>query len=185
MNRVFLEGCPYGWSYRKGACYRVVNKDTPDWETAAQECLKLRAKIAKVTSDEENKFVLDLAKTFAPEMDKVWLSPYRDCDTGTLYNQDYTAITYNHCMEGQPDNHGGNENCGIMYLNGEHEGLWNDVQCHLPDNKIAYVCQKGMLFCFEVAASFFVCLFRSLNRRSMHDSVERVSKATELTTYLK
>lgn len=137
-------GCPYGWMYRSGACYRVIAKDTPKWEDAQKYCGAIGARLVKITSEEENEFVVELAKRFAPNLRKLWVGIERDCDNDELYWEDGTDIEYSNWLEGQPDNFEGKENCGHLYLTGEREGSWNDRPCNSPDESIAYMCQKGM-----------------------------------------
>ena len=64
-------GCPYGWSFRKGGCYRVFGADTPKWSDAREECRKIGADLVKITSEAENTFVVALARKWAPEREKM------------------------------------------------------------------------------------------------------------------
>ena len=84
MRRALPDPCPHGWSYRSGACYRVVNKDTADFKIAQKYCRYIGGEVVKITSKEENNYVLDLAKRFAPDLTKLWINIQRDCDNNKL-----------------------------------------------------------------------------------------------------
>ena len=49
---------------------------------------------------------------------------------------DGTRVIYSHWNQGQPDNAGGYESCGMMYQSGK----WNDLQCQYP---LHYVCETN------------------------------------------
>ena len=152
MRRALPDPCPHGWSYRSGACYRVVNKDTADFKSAQRYCRYIGGEVVKITSKEENNYVLDLAQTFAPNLTKLWIAIQRDYDNNELYWTDGTELTYSNWMDGQPDDYDGEEDCANLYLtSGEREGLWNDRPCYSPDEKLAFMCQKGIWFGFEGA----------------------------------
>ena len=49
-------------------------------------------------------------------------------------NKDGVAKNYNNWQAGQPDDQGGNEDCGSM----SDAGVWNDFSC---ENKNAFFCE--------------------------------------------
>ena len=55
---LYLSGCPEGWVYNNGLCYKLYIDPLP-FDRAAQQCLSHGAKLLYITSQQENNFLSD------------------------------------------------------------------------------------------------------------------------------
>lgn len=63
----------------------------------------------------------------------------RDIDNSNFVWQNGEALTFKLWMHNRPDNHGGNQHCGVLDHRENH--TWNDVNCI---NTEKYICEIVM-----------------------------------------
>jgi len=96
----------------------------------------------KITSAEENDFVLALARKDAALQDKVWIGLEWSSAVGYFWS-DLSIPVYTNWGPNRPD---GNETCVVMWTNLQPiwaSGYWNDRPCEIVPNYLAgYVCKR-------------------------------------------
>ena len=127
--------CPHGWVENGNQCYFIL-REKKEAFVGLHLCKQLGATLPFIKSAEENAFLLSLMERkgdprlgmVAPSSEKVfeWLD-------GTS-----VADTFSAWSTGEPNNHGGIENCAQLYVSGSGKGKWNDEPC---SNSRFIVCQ--------------------------------------------
>lgn len=141
----FLDPCGDVWTKFEEYCYHV-SSETLTEEQAEQYCdQKMDANLAKINSQEENNFVLDLAQRHAPSSAKeVWIGLKWENSPRDYYWYDHSVPTFKNWAPGEP-NGNANEPCVFLYV-GQYwllppkgAGYWNDAPC---GGKIPAVCKR-------------------------------------------
>ena len=130
------------------ACYQLV-KSKKTWHEAVEHCNSLDPKVqshlVNIHSGQENDFVWRLAPTT-----DFWIG-YTNNWPDDKWNWAYLLASknlfkkksfgyYSNWARGQPDNHGGNQDCALMW--GWYKtSKWDDRECNA---KKWFVCKKGM-----------------------------------------
>ena len=119
-----LIACPDGWVENGNQCYFILSEEKEAF-VGLYLCKQLGATLPIIKSAEENAFLLSLTKgkgdprlgMVATTSDRVfeWLD-------GTA-----VADTFSAWFTGEPNNLGGEENCGMLSVSGK--GKWNDELC--------------------------------------------------------
>lgn len=142
----FLDPCGDVWTKFEEYCYHVSGETLTE-KQAEQYCdQKMDANLAKINSQEENNFVLDLAHRHAPSAERVWIGLKweelpKDSD---FYWYDHSFPTFKNWAPGEP-NGNAKEPCVLMYVGKYNKlpqwgaGYWNDINC---EEKIAAVCKR-------------------------------------------
>ena len=100
----------------------------------------------KITSAEENNYVLYLARKFARKVKRVWLGLYWDGSSKEYYWIDHSVPEYTNWAPDEPSGFA-QEPCAQMYtseysdLPNRASGYWNDISC-VKENKYGTVCKK-------------------------------------------
>ena len=114
---------------------------------ARQHCQSLGGDLAIIKSENQNDFIFNLIQsqnTFTKW--GAWIGMERKSD-GKFYWIDNTPAegSYSIWSGGEPNNHGGSENCVQMYGNDALAKKWNDLPCEVGFNDApVIVCQRPM-----------------------------------------
>lgn len=141
----FLDPCGDVWTKFEDYCYHVSGEEMTE-EQAQQYCdQKMDANLAKINSQEENNFVLDLANKHASSAKQVWIGLKWKNDPKNYYWYDNSVPTFTNWAPGEPSGKV-KEPCVLMLI-GQYDmlpvraaGYWNDVLCDAPH--IPAVCKK-------------------------------------------
>jgi hypothetical protein len=77
--------------------------------------------LASIHSDEDNTIVFDLTGGD----NTAWIGLHENVDEETWHWSDGSQLDFTSWRNGEPNNHGGNEDCG-QYLDGHPDYTWND-----------------------------------------------------------
>ena len=140
----FLDPCGDVWTKFEEYCYHVSGETLTE-QQAEQYCdKKMDANLAKINSQEENNFVLDLAHKHAPSAKQVWIGLKWENGPKDYYWYDHSFPTFKNWAPGEP-NGKAKEPCAILFV-GQYQllpqrgaGYWNDVTC---GGKIPAVCKR-------------------------------------------
>jgi len=131
--------------------YKVFNEPV-DWKTARKNCeaFGYGSTLAAISSQFEQDF-LESLDLFGNEDglqgndDDYWIGGFkRPASSPTfkwtkiLPNMKYATFTYTHWNAGEPNNHGGEEECVALWGLKNAYGKWNDSAC---GDKKRYICQ--------------------------------------------
>ena len=138
--------CPYHWNTFNGYCYLASSSDKT-WNQAQAYCRSLRGELVKITSSEENHFVLALARQRAPSRKQVWIGLQWDWHIRNFVWSDHSLPVYKNWAPHEP-NGNAREPCGSMWTG--HAGLiirasgyWNDRPCGvIRQMPIGLVCKR-------------------------------------------
>ena len=140
----FLDPCGDVWTKFEEYCYHVSGETLTE-KQAEQYCdQKMDANLAKINSQEENNFVLDLAHRHAPSAERVWIGLKWESRPKDFYWYDHSFPTFKNWAPGEP-NGNAKEPCVLMYVGKYNKlpqwgaGYWNDINC---EEKIAAVCKR-------------------------------------------
>lgn len=124
--------CPRSWIHIQNSCYQLSSQKLV-WSEATSACKALGANLAVVKSEHEQ---LGLASAVSHV---TWIGLKRDSEnTSTWRWVDGSNAAETRWAKGQPNNHGGNEDC--VAITGQQNRKWNDFNCDTPEY---YVCQKS------------------------------------------
>ena len=137
--------CPADWATNGVYCYYIDATRTVHRHVARQKCQSMGADLAKIKSPGERNFIFELMKK-TPGLGAagVWLGLDR---SGSSWRWiDGTPASYLIWADGEPNNSGGNENCGQMYRAPLYKaGKWNDTPCSYDRAPPSILCQKRVI----------------------------------------
>lgn len=140
----FLDPCGDDWTKFDEYCYHVSGEMTTE-DAAQQYCDKeMDANLAKINSQEENNFVLDLANRHAPSAAQVWIGLKWENGPKDFYWYDHSVPTFKYWAPDEPNGKAG-EPCVEMFVGRDQNlprrasGYWNDALCNLQ--RVA-VCKR-------------------------------------------
>ncbi|XP_029979926.1 C-type lectin domain family 17, member A-like [Sphaeramia orbicularis] len=119
--------CPEGWKLFSSSCY-FLSTVIESWETARDNCRNKSADLLIINTKEEQDFISGFNMGY-------WIGLSDHEQEGTWTWVDGSPVTLSFWYPGQPDNHYGEEHCGIMWYNGQ----WNDLNC--KDGR-RWICEK-------------------------------------------
>jgi len=123
--------CPAGWKMFNGRCYGSPENKRLSWEAAELHCQNWLsgAHLASVHSPEEQAFIVDNYPKH------IWLGGTDISQEGTWDWTDGTPFDYSDWYPGEPNNHGGNQDC----LSERKEHKWDDDGC---EKEQFFLCKK-------------------------------------------
>ena len=152
ITSIFLgSSCPEGWVFFDGFCYYA--RDTiKTWQEARDYCSEMNADLAKITSQQENDFVLALARRDAPGVEQVWIGLLWHSRGADFWWSDLSVPVYRNWAPHEPNGHS-NEPCGMMFTGKITDqrpetasGYWNDLKCSRDQAyhhwACGFVCKK-------------------------------------------
>jgi hypothetical protein len=98
-----------------------------DWASARQRCVDLGGNLAYPANQAQQDLLWSMAGVSA------WIGVDDRTSEGSWRTPGGQAISYSRWCSGEPNDFGGNEDCGIV-----GGGCWNDYGCH---NSLPYLCQ--------------------------------------------
>jgi uncharacterized protein YegL len=127
-----FDTCPPDWTLEGHSCYLTV-KTEKTFKEASQHCIKEGAHLASCHSKEENDFLVK-------RLSSQWLGLTDVANEGTFVWTDGTKLDFTNWGVGEPNDHGGKEDCTHTGLNKDKPHLWNDIDC---ERKYAFHCKKS------------------------------------------
>ncbi len=111
----------------------LLCKDAPKtWQAARNFCKSLGADLLVIESLEENDWIAEQSVT------NPWIG-INDIQTeGTFVWLDGESTGFTRWNEGEPNDSGGAEDCGLLYTGADSAGAWNDAPC---GNEYQFVCE--------------------------------------------
>uniref|UniRef100_A0A8C5N1P8 C-type lectin domain-containing protein n=1 Tax=Leptobrachium leishanense TaxID=445787 RepID=A0A8C5N1P8_9ANUR len=131
--RKTVSTCDKEWKQFHRSCYYFTpSKST--WEVARSLCKEKGGDLAIIKSEKEQKFLASHIKNFF-----YWIGLTDIKEEGKWLWVDGTALdtSVTFWKNGEPNNQG-NEDCGILYPDGQ----WNDMIC--SDSTIYAICEKAL-----------------------------------------
>ncbi|KAJ8337074.1 hypothetical protein SKAU_G00382940 [Synaphobranchus kaupii] len=129
--------CHEGWVYLNKRCFQYVPEKT-NWLDAEKHCLLLGGNLASEHTEDEHRFLKELAGHSDPQNGAFWIGLSDQYEEGTWIWSDGTrAISEGDFLRwnsGEPNN-SGNENC--VHSNFGGESNWNDIAC---DGQYPSIC---------------------------------------------
>lgn len=111
--------CPAGYTAAGDGCYRLITT-TMNQATALTNCQSDGGTLAKIDNATENSVV----QTFMGA--DSWIGANDITTEGTWQWADGSSLAYSNWNSGEPNNSGGNQDCGYIYFSG---GKWDDDTC--------------------------------------------------------
>ncbi|XP_066964368.1 perlucin-like protein [Macrobrachium rosenbergii] len=125
-------GCEKDWFKLRSSCY-FIGRDISTWEESRQKCIALNSDLVKITHDDDNCFLRDLAKghnTYVGLSDLQEQGTLRWVADGTIHQ-----IVESWWGEGEPNNPA--EHC-VHYYHSKDD-RFNDANC---GKEFRYICEK-------------------------------------------
>ncbi|EYB86920.1 hypothetical protein Y032_0271g895 [Ancylostoma ceylanicum] len=126
------EKCESEWKRFSRAFYKRYCNAT--FDEAEKTCQSEDGHLVSIHSKEENQFVHDLicpmdtTKNSGDHLNgNIWIGLRKD-EKGVWRWVDGTEMDFKLWTSGEPNNYGGNEDCGHMYI--YDAPSWNDVRCN-------------------------------------------------------
>ena len=136
--------CPRGWMQHSSYCY-YVSSTSLSWQDAQAYCNGLGAELVKITSEEENDFVLALARRDATTRGLVWIGLLWSSTSEDFFWSDLSEPVYKNWAENRPRNRD-DLPCSVMRTNVDTQypsGHWNDRECEINQNfQCGIVCKR-------------------------------------------
>ncbi|XP_019388002.1 PREDICTED: macrophage mannose receptor 1-like [Crocodylus porosus] len=132
--------CPEEWvsSTHSSLCFKLFSKERKykkSWFEARDFCRAVGGDLAAIHTEEEQNVIVKLRKG-SYSSSYYWMG-FNNLDPDKGYTwSDGSAVSYENWAEGEPNNYGGNEKCGVFY--GYSDMEWNDVFC---ENMNSWACQ--------------------------------------------
>ncbi|XP_053335452.1 hepatic lectin-like [Clarias gariepinus] len=127
-----------GWSFSSSSLY-YISTEKKNWTESTQDCRERGADLVIITSREEQNFIIKQLG----DSNEAWIGLSKD-DTKTKWKwldgteQNNSTGVW---AQGEPNNHGGNEDCGTIKTFPDMTG-WNDKPCF---NTSQWICKKNVL----------------------------------------
>ncbi|CAH1251705.1 VCAN [Branchiostoma lanceolatum] len=115
--------------------YKLHTDKMMPYEGARKACWDEGAHLADVKTEKLHDFLVSQIKTTKPG--DYWIGA-NDINAEKKWKwSDKTELKYTNWYPGQPDNSGGNQDCGLMW----HQGYkWDDQNCNIPK---FFICEKS------------------------------------------
>ncbi|XP_035693983.1 uncharacterized protein LOC118428115 [Branchiostoma floridae] len=129
------EGCHAGYRVHLANCYKAFN-DKKSYVDAASVCRADGGRLATPRDKITNQFLITL-KNKLDDSSWFWLGMDDRGREGSWRYIDGTRLgEFQPWAPGEPNQHGGNEDCGMFYQNPRND--WNDQDC---SSKLYFICQ--------------------------------------------
>ncbi|XP_030259771.1 lactose-binding lectin l-2-like [Sparus aurata] len=132
-------GCPMFWYNFNGRCYKYVATHLT-WADAELQCLSQGANLVSIHSPEENDFVKFLIQNFDSAQGHTWIGLSDIHKEGRWMWSDGSVVDFVFWNGGEPNNGGGNEDCG--HIHSGNTLRWNDFPC---SHTLASVCLSRIM----------------------------------------
>lgn len=124
-----------------GAAFRAGGRDycayaTPvSWEAAKKACSMTGAQLASFATQEKSKDLFAALGPSIPAIEALWIG-LEETGEGAWTWVDQTPFGFSRWNDGEPNNDGGEEQCGEWKLG---NGTWNDAPCFASRG---FICEK-------------------------------------------
>ncbi|KAM4585724.1 uncharacterized protein V3H82_004703 [Fundulus diaphanus] len=118
---------------RNAKCY-FVSTAKKNWTESRRSCIAEGADLLIINSDEEQKF----ANGMLNKEQNAWIGLTDSLTEGVWTWVDGTPVTTTYWETGQPNSHGGDQDCGEL-VQSELNGGWNDDGCFAQQ---LWICEK-------------------------------------------
>ncbi|XP_012734656.3 C-type lectin domain family 4 member M [Fundulus heteroclitus] len=125
--------CPTHWRVFEAKCY-FVSTAKKNWTESRRACIAEGADLLIINSDEEQKF----ANGMLGKEQNAWIGLTDSLTEGVWTWVDGTPVTTTYWGTGQPNSHGGDQDCGEL-VQTELNGGWNDDGCFAQQ---LWICEK-------------------------------------------
>ncbi|KAL9968085.1 hypothetical protein ACROYT_G026412 [Oculina patagonica] len=127
----------------QGSCYKFFSKGL-NWNGAKSACETLGSKLVVINSQAEQQALTSKI----PRNQRTWMGLYRNPkDKSRWLWVDGSHPTYTYWLSGEPNDSGGNEDCGEIYE--KSSGYkWNDIPC---TTSFPYVCETNANWCQKLS----------------------------------
>ena len=139
--------CPNAWAKFNNYCY-LVGSYIKTWDEAQTYCTEIGGDLVKITSAEENEFVLMLTRRKVPALKQIWIGLKWDFNAKQFFWSDHSVPVYKNWAPREP-NGNASEPCGIMWtghttlLPFRASGYWSDLICGVvPQLPCGLVCKR-------------------------------------------
>ncbi|XP_034546133.1 C-type lectin domain family 4 member G-like [Notolabrus celidotus] len=130
INTLNARPCETGWKKFRDRCYYASTRRTT-WSLSRDYCITKGADLVIINSSEKRDFVSRLVTAGV----NTWIGLTDRVGEGTWMWVDGTPVNTTYWEAGQPNSHGGDQDCGEMVQKGE----WNDEGC---SNENKWICEK-------------------------------------------
>ncbi|XP_071825674.1 echinoidin-like [Apostichopus japonicus] len=150
--------CPPHWTFWGQHCYRFFNNPQLDWVSAEQYCNQFGtvhdggedqlAHLVSIHSELENTFVRALWESLRePSTARkfCWIGYNEIAEEGSWVWTDQSPSKYEKWGSGQPNNSGGDQDCGALDTSGtgRYFGAWDDGTC---SSSLPFMCKVVPVF---------------------------------------
>ncbi|KAL8582533.1 hypothetical protein ACOMHN_066797 [Nucella lapillus] len=129
--------CPGGWNSFGDVCYKAISNVSrrKSWSGAREQCRSYGAELASIHSNQVHNFFKDtLLRGLGNTGGNFWIG-LTDADVKSTYVwSDGSPVDYSKWSRGEPNNAGGNEDCGEYNT---YTNAWNDNSCY---NVNPFIC---------------------------------------------
>ncbi|KAI8496888.1 hypothetical protein Bbelb_255430 [Branchiostoma belcheri] len=137
--QVYPLGCPPGYQQHGHNCYKA-NNDKKSYDNAAATCRADGGSLAMPRDLQTHEFLVTL-KNQVDRSAWFWLGFNDQSQEGEWYYVDGTRLgSFQPWYPNEPNNHGGNEDCGVMFQD-EENNEWNDHGC---SSELKFICQISL-----------------------------------------
>ena len=143
--RWIVATCSSPWKTHGDHCYRLMDQAKGKWTDARETCRALGAELPVINSQEENDFILGVARAASQvPLRRLWLGLRRigESRTFSVWVDDTHISDFRNWASGEPNDSGG-EDCAEMIVNGGSRGKWNDIDC-TPSVMHSVMCEKAL-----------------------------------------
>lgn len=145
--------CPPHWTFWGRHCYRFFNNVRLDWRSAEQYCNQFGTvsdagedqigHLVSIHSELENVFLRSMwdgLREPSSARQECWMGLNDIADEGTFKWSDESTTQYAKWGPGQPNSHGGNQDCGALDTTGTgiYFGGWDDGTCSAD---LPFICK--------------------------------------------
>ena len=133
QRNVFFVVCPNGWINVQGSCYKISSNKL-NWNASKSACEALGSKLVSINSQAEQQAIASLQMP----NEWIWIGLYKNpTDKSQWLWVDGSRATYTHWRSGEPNNSGGQEDCGNLFSKTRGRA-WNDLPCR---SSLRYICE--------------------------------------------
>ncbi|XP_014774126.1 macrophage mannose receptor 1 [Octopus bimaculoides] len=131
--------CPTSAGYTYSPEFRLcfqISSEKASWNHAADICNEDRGQLIHMKNIEIMYYIQDKLNQWSDVNFYFGLS--KDINKNVFVWQNGEVPTFDFWMEDRPDNHGGNQDCGLLDKRSNHS--WNDELCNLATGE-RYICE--------------------------------------------
>ncbi|XP_070696048.1 galactose-specific lectin nattectin-like [Pempheris klunzingeri] len=129
--------CPADWTQTGDRCYMFHHSEKV-WADAEHFCTTLGGNLASIHTSQEYKHLREMIHRVTGAHKSTWVGGYDAAKEGVWLWSDGSKFDFKGWHKGEPNNHGGSENC--MEINLRGRDFVNDAKC---SNKKSFICARN------------------------------------------